>query len=65
VRIKSRWSCQDHRDLMRTWADQYDLITTGGSDCHDSINRPLGVAGVSPEELAILLARLGEPVPTA
>lgn len=54
---------QEHRDLMRAWAEQYDLITTGGSDCHDSVNRPLGVAGVSAEELAVLLARLGEPVP--
>lgn len=56
---------QEHRDLMRAWADQYDLITTGGSDCHDRVNRPLGVAGVSPEELALLMARLGEPVPQA
>ncbi|MEZ4517397.1 MAG: PHP domain-containing protein [Chloroflexota bacterium] len=56
---------QEHRDLLREWADQYDLITTGGSDCHDSVNRPLGVAGVSPEELDILLVRLGAPVPEA
>lgn len=56
---------QEHRDLMRAWADQNDLITTGGSDCHDRVNRPLGVAGVSPEELALLMARLGEPVPQA
>jgi hypothetical protein len=56
---------QEHRDLMRAWAERYDLITTGGSDCHDSVNRPIGVAGVSPEELANVLARLGEPVPQA
>lgn len=56
---------QEHRDLMRAWADQYDLITTGGSDCHDSVSRPLGVAGVSQEELDMLLVRLGEVVPQA
>lgn len=55
----------EHRELMRAWAERYDLITTGGSDCHDSVNRPLDVAGVSAEELAVLLARLGEPVPQA
>ncbi len=53
---------QEHRDLMRAWAERYDLITTGGSDCHDSVNRPLGVAGVSPDELELLLARLGVPI---
>jgi hypothetical protein len=56
---------QEHRDLMRTWAERYDLITTGGSDCHDQVNRPLGVAGVGAEEYDILMARLGEPVPLA
>lgn len=56
---------QEHRDLLRAWAEQYDLITTGGSDCHDSVNRPLGVAGISADELNILLARLGEPIPQA
>jgi hypothetical protein len=30
----------------------------GGSDCHDRVERPLGVAGVSADELAALLARL-------
>lgn len=53
---------QEHRDLMAEWANKYGLIMTGGSDCHDPVNRPLGVAGVSQEELDVLLARLGEPV---
>lgn len=53
---------QEHRDLLRGWARRYELITTGGSDCHDAVNRPLGVAGVSGEELAVLLEMLGEPV---
>ena len=53
---------QEHRDLMAAWAEKYDLIQTGGSDCHDRINRPLGVAGVDQDGLNALLALLGEPV---
>jgi hypothetical protein len=52
----------EHRQLVRGWAEKYGLITTGGSDCHDRVNRPLGVAGVNQAELNILLERLGEPV---
>lgn len=50
---------QAHRDLLAEWAEKYDLIQTGGSDCHDRVNRPLGVAGVSQERLDVLLALLG------
>jgi hypothetical protein len=53
---------QEHRDLMAAWADEYDLIQTGGSDCHDRVNRPLGVAGVGEDELEVLTALLGEPL---
>lgn len=53
---------QEHRELMREWAGRYDLITTGGSDCHDRVNRPLGVAGVDEAELEALLVLLGETV---
>ena len=53
---------QEHRDLMAAWADQYDLIQTGGSDCHDRVNRPLGVAGVGEDELEVLTSLLGEPL---
>ena len=53
---------QEHRELMAAWADQYDLIQTGGSDCHDRVNRPLGVAGVGEDELEVLTALLGEPL---
>ena len=49
-----------HEALMATWAEKYGLIMTGGSDCHDRAERPLGVAGVSQAELNILLARLTE-----
>ena len=50
-----------HRALMAEWAQKYNLITSGGSDCHDQVDRPLGVAGVSQEELDTLLVRLLHP----
>jgi 3',5'-nucleoside bisphosphate phosphatase len=52
----------EHRALMRVWAGRYDLITTGGSDCHDRLNRPLGVAGVGEPELEVLLSLLEQPI---
>ncbi len=55
----------EHRALMAEWAQRYGLITTGGSDCHDSVNRPLGVAGVTQEELDTLLDYLGAAVAVA
>ena len=51
----------EHRKLMAEWAQKYNLITGGGSDCHDRVDRPLGVAGVSQVELDTLLARLLQP----
>ncbi|MBE2219905.1 MAG: PHP domain-containing protein [Anaerolineae bacterium] len=48
----------EHRALLAEWAATYNLMTTGGSDCHDRVERPLGVAGVSQSELNALLARL-------
>lgn len=48
----------EHEALMAEWAQKYGLMMTGGSDCHDREKRPLGVAGVSQEELDRLLARL-------
>ncbi len=51
----------EHRKLMAAWAEKYGLITSGGSDCHDRVDRPLGVAGVSQTELDTLLARLLQP----
>ena len=50
-----------HRTLMAEWAQTYGLLTSGGSDCHDRVDRPLGVAGVSQAELDTLLARLLHP----
>ncbi|WP_420629757.1 PHP domain-containing protein [Candidatus Leptofilum sp.] len=54
----------EHRKLMAAWAEKYGLITSGGSDCHDRVDRPLGVAGVSRAELNTLLARLLQPEAT-
>jgi predicted metal-dependent phosphoesterase TrpH len=51
---------QEHRDLIRGWTAEYDLIETGGSDCHDPDDRPLGVDGLDAGRFAILLDRLGE-----
>jgi hypothetical protein len=51
----------EHRAMMAEWADKYGLIQMGGSDCHDRVERPLGVAGVSQKELDNLLARLAAP----
>jgi hypothetical protein len=48
----------EHEALMAEWARKYGLMMTGGSDCHDRVERPLGVAGVSQAELDALLARL-------
>lgn len=53
-----------HEALMAEWAQRYRLIQTGGSDCHDREERPLGVAGVNQTELDILLARLTASITT-
>lgn len=53
----------EHRDLMSQWADAYALLKTGGSDCHDQVNRPIGAAGVQQDVLNILLDLLKTAVP--
>lgn len=40
----------EHKALLLSWAQKYDLLITGGSDCHDNANRPLGVAGADEQE---------------
>lgn len=40
----------EHRTLLLEWAQKYDLLVTGGSDCHDDANRPLGAAGAGEQE---------------
>ncbi len=41
---------QQHRDILSAWAEKYRLIATGGSDCHDAINRVPGVEGITEKE---------------
>ena len=48
----------EHRALMAEWAEKHGLIQTGGSDCHDRVNRPLGVAGIDEVGLDALLTLL-------
>ncbi len=40
----------EHQKQMKSWAKRYKLLTTGGSDCHDGNERPLGVNGLSESE---------------
>jgi 3',5'-nucleoside bisphosphate phosphatase len=40
----------EHQELMKSWAKKYHLLITGGSDCHDGKERPLGVSGLSEPE---------------
>lgn len=37
---------EEHQDLMLSWAETHGLLVTGGSDCHDTEQRPPGVAGI-------------------
>jgi 3',5'-nucleoside bisphosphate phosphatase len=37
----------EHRQVLKSWAKKYKLLMAGGSDCHDAIDRPLGVSGMS------------------
>lgn len=49
-------------DLEKTllgWADRHKLIVTGGSDCHDTEERPLGIKGVNKDELDKLINKIG------
>ncbi|MCU0642794.1 MAG: hypothetical protein MUC94_00835 [bacterium] len=34
------------------------IIITGGSDCHDRIQRPLGVEGMTKEELDVMIEKI-------
>lgn len=38
---------KEHQAMLLSWAKQYHLLVTGGSDCHDALERPLGVAGIT------------------
>jgi len=45
---------EDHQSLMKSWAQKYSLLMTGGSDCHDETDRPLGVEGINESQYSIL-----------
>ena len=49
---------EEHQQLLSVWAEEHSLLVTGGSDCHDRVERPLGVAGVSETELDKLMVWL-------
>ncbi len=38
---------KEHQLQMATWARKYGLVMTGGSDCHDAVERPFGVQGLT------------------
>lgn len=40
----------EHKALLLDWVQKYDLLVTGGSDCHDNAARPLGAAGAGEQE---------------
>jgi hypothetical protein len=46
-------------DTLLDWAKRYDLIITGGSDCHDSINRPLGSSGINQHDFDKFIDKIG------
>ncbi len=47
------------QEMLRQWADKHDLIITGGSDCHDSTQRPPAVTGITQGEFEVFMQRLG------
>ncbi len=46
-------------DTLLDWVKRYDLLITGGSDCHDSNNRPLGTSGINQHEFDRLMKKIG------
>lgn len=44
--------------ILFDWVKRYDLLITGGSDCHDPENRPIGIKGIDQNELDKLLERI-------
>lgn len=49
---------KEHQDLMMSWAAAHRLLITGGSDCHDSNDRPPGVTGMNKIEYDLFKAAL-------
>jgi predicted metal-dependent phosphoesterase TrpH len=50
----------EHQALLTAWARQYDLLVTGGSDCHDATERPPGVCGIKEVDYLRLKAALNQ-----
>lgn len=48
----------EHRSLMKDWAKKYNLAISGGSDCHDTEQRPLGVDGLDENEFNLFLEHI-------
>jgi len=48
----------EHREILKSWAKKYNLFVTGGSDCHDASERPLGVSGISESDFQIFKAAI-------
>jgi len=49
---------QEHQAMLISWAEKHHLLVTGGSDCHDSKERPPAVAGLSEADFRIFWAAL-------
>ncbi len=45
---------KEHSLLLLEWAERYRLAISGGSDCHDSTHRPLGISGLTEPEFNAL-----------
>ncbi|GBE41569.1 MAG TPA: PHP domain-containing protein [Nitrospirae bacterium] len=52
---------EELENVLLSWVKRYDLLITGGSDCHDRKNRPLGVKGIDQSELDKLMERITYP----
>ena len=48
----------EHQALLKAWARNHDLLVTGGSDCHDELERPSGVCGVREADYLRLAAAI-------
>ena len=48
----------EHQEILKSWAKKYTLFVTGGSDCHDAVDRPLGASGISASDLKLFKAAI-------
>ncbi len=48
----------EHRQILKTWAADHTLFVTGGSDCHDATERPLGASGISKSDFKLFKAAI-------